>query len=283
MRWDQALVLTVLLVTFSLWARRRDDPRLRTAAAFAGEAALVCFLYMLWRLARFLPLTQEEGAVDRGRAIWELQQALRFPSELELELAVAPHEWAARFVNGYYAIAHVPAVIICLVWLYVRHPDVYPRWRNALAIVTAFCLFIRYVRVAPPRLIPDLGFFDLAAAYDQSVYGAVGTGVSDQYAAMPSIHCAWALLVAWAVIEASPSKWRWLVIVHPALTIFVVVASANHWWLDAIVAAVLLEIALLCDTWGRRASTRLGVGRTWPRRLDRRLAEPEPAAEHVRP
>lgn len=98
MRWDQALVLTVLLVTFSLWAcRLGDDPRLRTAAAFAAETALVCFLYMLWRLARFLPLTQEEGAVDRGRAIRDLQQALRFPSELALELAVAPtsgwHGW----------------------------------------------------------------------------------------------------------------------------------------------------------------------------------------------
>ncbi len=150
---------------------------------------------------------------------------------------------------------------MCLVWLYVRHRDVYPKWRNALAIVTAFCLVIRFWRVAPPRLLPELGFVDLAAVYGQSVYGAVGTGVSDQYAAMPSIHVAWALLVGWAVIDASTSRWRWLVLLHPALTVIAVVASANHWWLDGIVAAVLLELALLCDRAGRRlvARTRWGA------------------------
>ncbi len=100
-RWDQAIAAAIVLAAVALWARRRDDARWQTVSALAGEVALVCSLYAIWRLARFLPLTQEAGAEDRGRAIWDLQQALRLPSELDLELAVLPHEWAARFVNGY--------------------------------------------------------------------------------------------------------------------------------------------------------------------------------------
>ena len=64
-----------------------------------------------------------------------------------------------------------PAPIAFLVWLFVRHRDHYPRWRNAIAIVTGFCLVIRFVRVAPPRFLPDLGYIDLASVYGMSVYG----------------------------------------------------------------------------------------------------------------
>lgn len=93
------------------------------------------------------------------------------------------HDWLARLTNYYYAIAHIPALILFLVWLFVRHRDAYPHWRNGLAILTAFCLIIRFIRVASPRFLPDLGYIDLAARYGMSIYGPVGTGVSDQFAA----------------------------------------------------------------------------------------------------
>jgi hypothetical protein len=62
---------------------------------------------------------------------------------------------------------------------------------------------------------------------------------------MPSLHVGWALALAVGLIAATRSRWRWLWLIHPALTLLVVVATANHYWLDGIAAAVLLAVALL--------------------------------------
>jgi hypothetical protein len=100
--------------------------------------------------------------------------------------------------------------------------------------------------LAPPRLLPDLGFVDTGVLYGQSVYGSVGAhGLSNQVAAIPSVHMAWALLVAWGALAATRSRWRWLVVAHPVLTLWAIVATGNHWWLDAVSAAALLAVAVL--------------------------------------
>ena len=88
------------------------------------------------------------------------------------------------------------------------------------------------------------------------MYGPVGTGVSDQFAAMPSIHVGWAAVVAFGIVRVRPSPWRWLFLLHLVLTALVVSATGNHWWLDGIVAIVLLEVALGIDTLGRRLAAR---------------------------
>ena len=120
---------------------------------------------------------------------------------------------------------------------------------------TAACLVIRYVRVAPPRFLPDLGYVDLATRYGLSVYGPVGTGVSDQFAAMPSIHVGWAALVSFGIIASSTSKWKWLFASHIVITMLAVSATGNHWWLDGIAAIALVGASLRIDSWAR---SRLG-------------------------
>ena len=251
--WDQAAVVAVLCVVIALVLRRLRPTRARLATlAGATELAILAALYSVWRLARVLPLDRTEGAIDRGRQINDLQHTLHIPSELSLQHFVLRYDWLARFSNYYYAIVHVPALIGFLVWLFVRHRDQYPRWRNALAIATAFCVVIRFVRVAPPRFLPDLGYIDLASHYGLSLYGPVGTGVSDQFAAMPSIHVAWAAVVSFGIIAVSTNRWRWIFLLHLALTMIVVSATGNHWWLDGIVAIVLLAIAIAVDAGARR-------------------------------
>ena len=249
--WQQAAALTVTMLVLAAVAGRRE-PRRHAIAAGAREVSLISFLYMLWRLARVLPLVQDRGAEVRGRQLWRLEQRLHFPSELTIERIASHHRWLAEFCSAYYATVHVPALLAFLVWLYVRHKPVYSRWRNTLAITTGFCLFLRFIRVAPPRLLPDLGFTDLSYTLHMSVYGPGGGGISDQYAAMPSIHVAWAAIVCFGVLHATRSRWRWIGPVHLALTFLAVVATANHWWLDGVVAMALMGVALLLDEGARR-------------------------------
>ena len=249
-----ALVVVVL--------RRLPPGRLRDAVLPAAhELGLLAGLYSIWRLARMLPLATTTGALERAHWIDRFQRRLHLPSELALQHLALQASWLGRFLNAYYAIAHVPALLAFLVWLFVRHREAYPRWRNALVLVTGFCLFIRFVRVAPPRFLPDLGYIDLAAGFGLSVYGPVGTGVSDQFAAMPSIHVAWAAVVSFGIVAAGTSRWRWVFLLHLVLTLVAVSATGNHWWLDGIVALALLGLSLLIDgEWRRwRAARRPAV------------------------
>lgn len=190
--------------------------------------------------------------MDRARQIDDLQQALHLPTEISMQHLVVDHDLLAWLTNAYYATMHVPALIAFLIWLFVRHRDRYPHWRNGLAVVTAGCLIIRFVRVAPPRFIGELGFVDLADKHGFSVYGPVGTGISDQFAAMPSVHVGWAAVVALGVFATTTSHWRWLFVLHLPITFFVVAATGHHWWLDGIVAIGLLAIGLRLDTVLRR-------------------------------
>ncbi|MEO8363899.1 MAG: phosphatase PAP2 family protein [Ilumatobacteraceae bacterium] len=251
--WDQAAISATVTGGIALYARRNPRTRFLSAVGSAAtELTLLELLYTIWRLARVLPLDKPSGAIERGRQINQFQHNLHFPSELSLQHFVLDHEWLARLTNYYYAIAHVPGLVLFLFWIYIRHRDAYPHWRNGLVILTAFCLVIRFIRVAPPRFFPELGYIDLASRFGMSVYGPVGTGVSDQFAAMPSIHVGWAAVVSFGIVAAGTSRWRWLFLLHLVLTMIAVSATGNHWWLDGIAAIILLGVALFVDSYGRR-------------------------------
>ena len=217
------------------------------AAAAAFETALVCALFALWQLANRLTHTHESGGLARGRGIWHLERVLHVPSERSLQQLILGHPTVVRASNYYYDTAHLTAMVVFLVWLWVRHRNRYAPWRNTLVLFTAASLLMQIVPVAPPRLIGGTGLTDTAMVYGQSVYAFVGSGFADQYAAMPSIHVGWAALIAVAVFTTSRSRWRWVGPAHGLLTLFVVVATANHYWADAAVALVLLGLAWLAQ------------------------------------
>lgn len=272
--WKQAGATTVVLLVAAIVLRRFDRRRAHGVAAGCQEVALVSFLYMWWRLARELPLVREAGAIHRGEQVYRLSRALHLPDELTLNHLVLHHRWLAEVAVDYYDTVHVVALITFLVWLYRWHKPDYSRWRNALCITTGFCLFIRFIRVSPPRLTPGYGFVDVALVLNKSVYGPHNAvGISDQYAAMPSIHIAWAGIVCFGILNASRSRWRVIGPIHLAMTFFAVVSTANHWYLDGIVALLLIAISLGIDVAAR------WLARRWRTRGGR--ADPRAAVAHA--
>jgi membrane-associated phospholipid phosphatase len=133
---------------------------------------------------------------------------------------------------------HFTMLFVFLIWLFVRHRERYRPVRSVLALTTLCCLLVQLIPVAPPRMLP--GIVDTALLYGQSVYSN-GLAV-DQLSAMPSVHVAWAVFIGYYAWRVSPSRWRYLGWAHAAITVFVVVATGNHWWLDGIVAALLLAL-----------------------------------------
>jgi hypothetical protein len=119
-------------------------------------------------------------------------------------------------------------------------------------------------------MLAATGLVDTAKIYGPSVYGPpTSDHLSNQFAAMPSLHFGWALMVAIGLIVATRSRWRWLWLLHPLVTLIVIVGTANHFWLDAIVAAAMLGIALALIHPPQRTATTAGRSRP-------RLAVEEP-------
>ena len=163
-------------------------------------------------------------------------------------------------------------LISCLVWVYARHRRQYPQVRITLVLLTAGALLIQFLPVAPPRMLPGDGMVDTAARYGQSVYGSVAGFNADQLSAMPSVHVGWALLVALVVVQVSTSRWRWLALGYPVLTLLAVVVTANHFWLDGIAAALLLALAPSCSARGGRFSAGSVSGGGGAAALDRKAS-----------
>src|SRR3954451_7618534 len=220
------------------------------SSAAAAEATLVASLYTAWQLIGTITHRNVEGATANAMTVWHVQQALHLPSELAMQAWMLPHPWLVQLANAYYVYGHFNPVILMLAWVFLRHRTAYPRVRLLLCLLTATAFVVHFIPVAPPRLMPELGFRDIALEYGQSVYGSFGDGIPGQLLAMPSLHVGWAILLAYVVITTSRSRWRWLVLAHPVLMSVDVAVTANHWWADGIVCGVLLVLCIAAERAG---------------------------------
>jgi PAP2 superfamily len=239
--WQIAAGLGALLLVGG-WVASKSKHRLPVQAApFVRETGVIALLYSLWALAGMLSIGHPGNAYARARWIAALEHSWHLPSEAAVQRVVLAHPLLAQGCNLFYATMHATALVALLAWLFLRHRDRYREVRSSIILVTLVCLVVQLMPVAPPRFLP--GFVDTASRYGQSVYR--GVAAADQFAAMPSVHVAWAVLIAVAVVRISTSPWRWLVLVHPLLTGFVIIATANHFWLDGVVAIVILGLCEL--------------------------------------
>ncbi|MFD7401562.1 phosphatase PAP2 family protein [Streptomyces sp. NPDC059866] len=210
------------------------------------ELLLVAGLFAIYKSGRLLATGHTGEAFRNADHVWDLERAVRLPGEGAVQSALLHGDTLVHLANTYYATVHFPATAAFLVWLYVRRPGHYVWARRALAALTAAALVLHLTfPLAPPRMLAEAGLVDTGQVYGPSVYGSPETDqLSNQFAAMPSLHFGWALMLAIGLIVATRSRWRWLWLLHPLLTLLVIVGTANHYWLDAIAAAVLLSGAL---------------------------------------
>lgn len=281
--WREAAIASGCLFAAAGAARVAGRPRLVKAAAVGAESAILLGLFALWQFAGSLSLLSPDGALARARWLWDAERAMHLPSEAGIQAVFLPHPLIVQAFNLYYAALHFMALIACLIWLFARHRHEYGRIRMTVVLFTAASLLIQFIPVAPPRMLPGDHMVDTAVRYGQSVYGSVGGFAADQLSAMPSVHIGWALIVAMAVIEVSQRRWRWLAAGYPALTTLVVIVTANHFWLDGIVAAILVAAVVALQYAGRAARRALRTARSAPRRPARLLRPARPGGNGAKP
>lgn len=217
----------------------------RHGVSLALEIGLVFGLLSLYRLGRYLSRDQVGAAFDHAHDILRLEAHMGLGIEADVQRLVLEHQWLTSLFNQYYARAHFPVTIVFLVVTYLRAPQLYRHMRYLFVVVTGLGLAMHVLYpLAPPRMMP--GFVDTIARYGPAIYNRSDvSSVANQYAAMPSMHFAWAALVAYGIIQGGRQRRRWVAVVHPVMTLIAIVATANHYWLDAAVAGVLMVLALI--------------------------------------
>jgi len=221
------------------------------------QVALFAIAYYAYRLVRGLVDGRAAVAFDNARALIDAERAVGTFFEPALQAWAQGQGWIVTGANWMYVNSHFAVTTAFLVWLYVARNHAFYFVRNMfmVAMGLALALYVAYP-TAPPRFLPEWGFTDTVAAFVGEAAEQSATVLYNPYAAVPSMHVAFALMIAVPgvrLVEARSLKVAWAL--YPLLVTFVVVVTANHFWLDAAFGAVVAALA------GWAASAALGRAR----------------------
>ena len=233
---------------------RRGRLRDGSALHWWNEAGFILAFYFIYSMIRNFNSRDarhlEALALSHARAIIHLQQTLGIYHEEAIQ------KWALQTralivgSNYFYGSLHFVVTIGVGIFLYRKWQNDYPLWRNTIAIATALALIgFTFWPLMPPRLLPpNFGFIDTLDRYPTIWSFDSGTlhNVSNQFAAMPSVHCAWALWCACALVPRLKSTWaKVIAALYPVCTVTVIVVTGNHYFLDAVAGFTVLGIGYL--------------------------------------
>ncbi|GHJ38078.1 inositol phosphorylceramide synthase [Streptomyces sp. TS71-3] len=230
------------------------------------EVMLIIASYWLYSMIRSAVPEQRGQALRNADWLWNLERQIGLGVESAINKGVNSINWLIVGMNYWYATMHFVVTIGVLAWLYRRHPGRYSASRLVLLVTTGSALLGYYLYpLAPPRLISNSLFIDTVVTH--RTWGSLGSGslkdVSNQYAAMPSMHIGWSVWCALTVFALAKSPWvKALAVLYPCITTVVIMATANHFWLDAVGGLICLGFGYLVSRWWYG---------TWPYALPRRV------------
>jgi hypothetical protein len=215
------------------------------------EIVFVAIVYELYSLIRNAVPDQERLALHRAASMLRLESWLHIDIERSVNGFVARTHGLAYVLDYYYATLHFVVTIAVMVWLYRRHPLRYRSLRSVLLVTNVIALLGFWLfALAPPRMLSGRGFVDTIVTFHTwGSWGSSGVdAASNQFAAMPSLHIAWATWSAIVVVQLSRRTWlRVLAAAYPVATLFVIVGTANHFVLDAVGGVAVLALGFLVN------------------------------------
>jgi len=238
------------------------------------QVALFGAVYLGYRLVRGLVEGRATAAFHNAYELIHIEQSLHLFVEPSLQAWASSSRLLMDASSWMYVNAQTTVTVGALVYLYLCHNRSFYFVRNMLMISMAIAL-VAYALfpTAPPRFIPEWGFFDpvreLTGMHIETAHGGGGTttALTNIYAAVPSMHVAFALLIGWPLARlVRPRPLRVLWAVYPLLMAFVIIATANHFILDALFG--VLTAAASAYGARRLAQMRPAAWRFSPARLE---------------
>ncbi|HEY1277046.1 MAG TPA: phosphatase PAP2 family protein [Thermoleophilaceae bacterium] len=216
---------------------------LRQLALFAGA-------YYVYRIVRGVVDGQAGLAFENARTVVDAERSLGLFFEPGLQAWTRSQEWLLTFANWMYVNSHFVLTTTFLIWLYLARNYAFYYVRNMFMVAMGLAL-VGYVvfPTAPPRFLPEWGFTDTVAHWVGDSAENSANVLYNPFAAMPSMHIAFALMIAvpgFMLVKSRLLKAFWAV--YPAIMTFVVISTANHFWLDAAVGAAVAAVSAWAAT-----------------------------------
>jgi hypothetical protein len=222
----------------SRWLPQGWLDALRQLVLFAGA-------YYAYRIVRGFVDGQTAVAFDHARDIVAMERATGTFFEPGFQDAILSQTWLRDFANFMYVNSHFMITTTFLIWLYLARNHAFYYVRNMFMIAMGLAL-VGYVvyPTAPPRLLPEWGFTDTVAEAVGPAVQNTSEVLYNPYAAMPSMHVAFALMIAIPAMKLVANRYlRYVWASYPAVVTFVVVATGNHFWLDAAIGAAVAAVS----------------------------------------
>ena len=291
-----------------------EKPVRRHRVYWWKEALIALVFYMVYSWTRNQFGSNEiaadgvpNEAFDNAERVIRVEQAMGLYREESVQEAFLPYDHFIQFWNTYYGIAHFVVTLAVFIVLFHRRPSVFPQWRNSLAVMTALAILgFAFFPLMPPRLLDEPCPAQATADHvsfggecipselrgDDGTFGYVDTlrdyggpwsfdseamaSISNQYAAMPSLHIGWSTWCAiamWPLLRRRWSKALWLL--YPLFTLFCIVVTANHYWIDGIGGLVVFSVGTLIG-WGLHRWNQDRLDRKWVAEQEALTPPPEP-------
>jgi PAP2 superfamily len=210
------------------------------------QIILFCGAYWLYRLVRGLVDGRAAEAFENARQVIDIERDLGTFFEPSVHAWASGSQVLIDASSWMYLNSHFAVTTVTLAWIYLRRNERFYFVRNMFLVAMALAL-VGYVALptAPPRLMPEWGFSDSVEAFTgvDSDAGSANVLVNP-FAAIPSMHVAFALMIGLTMAQLVRRQWaRMLWFAYAPVVTFVVIATANHWWLDAFLGAVVAAAA----------------------------------------
>jgi membrane-associated phospholipid phosphatase len=243
-------------MAMNTWVETLKERRRKATRPFIlGELLVVFLLLEVYDYVKSLEAVRMSASLHNGRDVLAIEQTLYMDVESAANHWLVNHHSISTLLVWWYQYSHISGTMAVLTCCYLWFPQIYRSARNSLLLTNVVgMLGFVLVPVMPPRLLPHAGFIDtVAAAGFGSSHG--GPVEPAQFAAMPSLHLAWALWVSIVLFAMLRGKaHRGLVFIYPVLTSVAVVATGNHYVLDVVAGLALAMVA--CTVCGLRRHAR---------------------------
>jgi membrane-associated phospholipid phosphatase len=209
---------------------------------FVFQLLVLSTCYWLYTFTRALVRGSETLAYHNATVIMNVERKLGIYAEPWLQAKVSHVQWVIVGLNWFWSNVHLPMVIGTILWMYFARRRQYGLFRDWFLTINVVGIAIYgLVPTAPPRLLPTSGIVDTMFVYSpHSVQWGVTSLTANPYAAMPSLHMAYALFVAGSVIALARRRWvKVLFGLYPVVIGFAIIVTGNHWFLDALAGALV--------------------------------------------
>ncbi|MDQ3656830.1 MAG: phosphatase PAP2 family protein [Chloroflexota bacterium] len=213
----------------------------RTRFGVVREVGIVALAAYIYFFVRGLIHAREPEAIDNARWLISTEKSLGLFQELQVQGWILDHHWAVTLANWVYIYGHWPVVALTLGWLFVKHREMFPVFRSAMLLSGAMgIVFFILFPMAPPRFLGDLGFIDTVTMHSEAYRVLQPPSLTNQFAAMPSLHVGWNLLMGIAIVSFVSNRfWKVFGVLMPITMYAATILTANHYFLDGVVGSAL--------------------------------------------